>query len=184
MLYNEADTVNIMNHVELSKCTILDAQAVRHDGKTHWAIHVNFTIPRTYNQPPNTTRVSLLEGANRRDHYFVNQTFPCYASTKDLEYVAFTPQKPDSFTVFGIVFLSTVSFIILVAILYVLHMIYVEMSQAVPTKSATEMVEQGMTVNRASFDSNESDLEETPLTGGRRGSGIAKKGRAKKAYEV
>lgn len=113
LLHHQAKTIINLHHIELSKCTILDAQAIAYRGRPHWAIHVNFTVPPAHDQ----------QGTNPNDHYFVNQTFPCYASTRDLEYVAFTPQKPDGLTVFSVIVLS-IMFSMHLIVIFKLCLIY------------------------------------------------------------
>jgi hypothetical protein len=150
-----------LHHVELTSCTILDAQAVAKDGT--WAIHVNYTIPSTFHLPPNSTITSVLDGTNSFDHYFVNQTFPCYASTRHLHSVVLDPSV-GVWDIVGIIGLS-------VAFSFSMIMMHIS-SKSVSVGGGSGDIESGM---RVSLDSHmtavESDLvvedeKENHLTGG------------------
>jgi hypothetical protein len=106
-----------LRYMELTSCTILDAQAVAKDGT--WGIHVNYTVPSTFHLPPNSTISSALYGTNSYDHYFVNQTFPCYASTRHLHSVVLERQKVGGWDIMEIILLSLSSAYALIVLLSV-----------------------------------------------------------------
>jgi hypothetical protein len=102
-MYSVTKGVDELRHLKPSNCTILDAQV---DDDQDWVIHVNFTVPSSYHKPPNTTHVSLLDGTDPNTHYFVNQTLPCYVSTRNINTVSLSRQAVDGGTVFGIIVIS------------------------------------------------------------------------------
>jgi len=120
-LYSITKNVDDLRHIQPSNCTILDAQVVTDsDDNTGWVIHVNFTVPPAYDMPPNTTAVGLLQGTNLKTHYGVNQTLPCWVSTKNLDVISLSHSAADGGTIFGIFFLCLMTIPILIGLFYVL----------------------------------------------------------------
>jgi hypothetical protein len=117
VLSTEVQSIIDIRNVALTNCTIIDAQT--ENGA--WAIHVLYTIPSSFHPSPNSTTISILDGTNSNDNYFVNQTFPCYASTRHLHSVMLERQKPGGGTIAGIVIFSLMCLISLILLVSVVH---------------------------------------------------------------
>jgi hypothetical protein len=142
-LYFFAKEIDKVRSVKLSNCTAVDAHLVwdLKSGKSGWVVHVNASAPASHNQPPHITHtMSLLEGTHPDDNYFPNQTFPCYASTRDSTYVALTPQTPDGMNIIGVVLFSIVLFFLIMVIVFVI--VENNSNPTPPNKSRVREVEQ------------------------------------------
>jgi hypothetical protein len=143
LIYTFAKEIDKVRHVQLSNCTAVDAHLVwdLKSGESGWVVHVNASVPASHNQPPHTTHtMSLLKGTHPNDNYFTNQTFPCYASTRDSTYVALTPQKPEGINIFGVILFAITSFLLIIMIVSAIVENY--STRTPPNKSRVREVEQ------------------------------------------
>jgi hypothetical protein len=137
-LYIVTKSAHDRRHLEPTNCTVVDAQILT--GLTtddppnvrYWQIDVDFVVPPSFHQAPNTTHKSSLDGAEITKNYYVNQTLPCYVSGRDLSFVSLSHSPVNGGEVFSIIIFSILSIPIFIGACLLLGYLALTLMQVVP----------------------------------------------------